>query len=108
MSQTLKAALASAGQTFLVYLRQPRNAERIAQVSEMAAAAAAGVPSFGSVLVDVDDLSQEELSLIGTCNDIDAALLGRGPGLNRRRLATYHLDAVDDPLEMFVAWGLDR
>jgi len=108
MSATLRNALATAGVTYIVYLRQQRNSDRIEQVFRMAEMVSANGPSFGAVLVEVDDLDEQETALIGSCTDIDAALLARGDGLNRRRLATYHLDAVDDPLEMFVAWGLDR
>ena len=108
MSATLRNALATAGVTYLVYLRQQRNSDRIEQVFNMARMVADNGPSFGAVLVEVDDLDEEEAALIGSCSDIDATLLARGDGLNRRRLATYHLDAVDDALEMLVAWGLDR
>lgn len=104
----LQDALATGGVTYLIYLRRPENSEAVDRVTPLAKAVAQNSPSFGAASVDVAQLNAAEKVLVGNTDGFDAVLLSRGLGLKRKRLASYHIDAVDDPLEMLAAWGLDR
>jgi hypothetical protein len=108
-SSEFREALAVAGVKYLVFIRREGNDASIDAVFQRARNVVSqnNPEGWGAFLVNEpasldDDLLQ---LVVGGDDSIDAVILSRGEGTSRTVSAHFHLNQVDEALEMIEAFG---
>lgn len=108
-SSDFREALAIAGVKYLVFVRRAANEVSIEDVFRRARNVVErnNPAGWGTFLVNDPASLEDDLRqlIVGGDNSIDAVMLGRGEGTSRTVSAHFHLNQVDEALEMIEAFS---